>query len=219
MINRVPTRIMPAKSISAKKIEVKKEKPLEENIFAELGKVLDFLGVENQYVPIDQKNKMEQLLVKLKNIDTSLDPTVMEIVFLNDMFKIAEGEPDEDEYKDEDEQPSEIIQFFAKLPISTTESNLLGIGNIILRFNPYINLGGFGLTEENEVYYRYCLMRENRQINSLMVMEIIDMAVFFLNILGKEIKCYSEGDKTIEEALTSGLQNLVNITVPPPIEE
>jgi hypothetical protein len=161
------------------------------NLFMEKLKVLtEFIGIKSLILPPDKNYPTEQLVLSLNEEET----IALQIMFITDSF--------EDVMKEEVEDKIVILQLMASLPFVAEEHNILGLSALIARSNPVLPIGSFGITASDNVYMRHTIMAMNKdEINKPVIVEAIEMMVFFINSIGKVFQEFLEGFLGFEQSL------------------
>jgi hypothetical protein len=161
--------------------------------FEKLKMALDYAGYNTLIKPIDQENMVEQCFVALNRDQKNLEePLVVQLIFTTDQFKEPELENEED---------SHILQFFINLPVNLKKERYWEMFRLLSIFSGLLPVGGFHLNDADGIYFRYCLVTEEREINAGVLVEILGMISFFVNKLFKGIKDFGEGPETIEQVI------------------
>jgi hypothetical protein len=181
-----------------------------------LGKIqaiLDYIGYRTYLLPHDSESKIDQLFVSLEtehDLDEELEKIeneeieinnneeddiqeeetpLVHIFFLNDLARENAGE---EKIADD----TFILQFFTALPVSEIKDNYKpGLVELITTFNRFMSIGHFGFSEQEGIYFRYCLMLRQKEIDSVLLVEIMQTINFIIKKFGPEIINQARGLK------------------------
>jgi hypothetical protein len=174
--------------------------------------VLDYIGHRTYLLPPDNENRVEQLFVSLEtenDLDQELediehedaeivtaeeeeateeDVPLVHIVYLNDLARENEPEKIADD--------TFTLQFFVTLPVEIKAEHKSGLLELLAALNRFLAIGHFGWSGQEGVYYRYCLMSRQKEIDSVLLVEIMQMIGFIVNKFSPEISKMAQGIKT-----------------------
>lgn len=145
--------------------------------------LIDFMGLKSSI--IKPENSVEQLIIALEEID---DPISMQVMFIEDPT--------------EDKKGASILQLMISFPIIVTSENILGMSALIARINPILPVGAFGISPSDNIYLRHTIMAKDKEnIDRPTVVEIIDIMVFFANLVGEKLDLFAQNKLTLEKCL------------------
>ncbi len=179
----------------------------EQNIFQRLQMLMDYLDMSSEYLSVSQKNDIERIHITLSDAENKeIFPIVVKVMFLNDLNKalnkkMADGSPN----------TRDLLEFYIDYPVIIDEENVLSINVLLMKFNSLLPIGAFCVNEKNNVYFRYVLVTEQRDVTPTVFVEIVDMITFYLDIFGEEIISFYEKKQSLEQSIENGLKNMTNI--------
>jgi hypothetical protein len=164
--------------------------------FEKLKLLFESLKLTYEYIPVDNNdllsgNKVQQMAISLGEIETK--PLVVQIIFLEDVVQALT--------KVDRESRFFTLQFYITLPITINLENIGGISSLILSLNPFIPLGSFGISNTDEVFFRYNYLQDERDIKDHIVTEIIDNINFYLKSFVPQLIAFSEGKANLDESM------------------
>lgn len=182
------------------------EQSKEQNVFEKLQLLMDYIEIDSDYISLSSKNEIERMHIKLSKDEKNSFPIVAKVMFLNDIEKslnrkMADGSDDS----------RDMLDFYVDLPVIVNEKTVLAFNILIVKFNSLIPVGAFGVNEKNNVYFRYTLVTEKRDVAPTVFVEIIDMISFYIGVLGQEIINFSENKQTLEQSLENGFKNMTGL--------
>jgi len=174
------------------------------SVFEQLQLTLDYLGIDNDILAVNQKNPIEQLIVSfpIDDNENSEGNIGIEMMFIDELDKLAVGE------QVEEVEIISMLQFFVNLGIKPTDENIAEMTALILRFNSFLPIGSFGLSEQNDIFFRYTLALKDRNVDSSLFIELLDMINFYIRILGHKIVDFANKKLTFQNALQNGIKEL-----------
>lgn len=180
---------------------------------AKMQAILDYIGHSTYFLPVDQENRFEQLFVSLERteevdeeedviefetgdeddesaeIADESDLPMIHIIRLNDTLN-QPGETNKTENRDD----TYTYQFFVSIPVNEIK-NKPELFELIMAINQFVTIGSFGWSEHEGVYYRYCLISREPEIDSVLIVEIVQMISFFVSKFSEEIIKCSRGEE------------------------
>lgn len=130
---------------------------------------------------------------------------LLNVSWLNDIL-VATGQ--------EKEPVTDTLQLFALLPFTVPAENAAAVCLLLSTFNTLLPVGSFGLNEHQAPYFRYGLKTAHAEISELVMIELVNQSLFFLQRLSDKIEQVAFGVKTPEEAIKD---SEIELGSPPPL--
>ncbi|PKL75637.1 MAG: hypothetical protein CVV27_14365 [Candidatus Melainabacteria bacterium HGW-Melainabacteria-1] len=159
--------------------------------------ILDFARYPSQFQALRTGSPEQMLLVgpgRYRVSAQEIDPTrqlVVSLLFYNDLLKsLGKAEnPDADS-----------LQIMALLPFSVPTETEADVLRLITLLNSVLPLGHFGLDPAQGPYYRYDWKVIERNVDGLLLIELMGTILFFLEHLAYRLESVATGQKSVEEA-------------------
>lgn len=148
--------------------------------------------------PLQPGSAYYQLLVgpgRYRCAENAFDDTrqvVMSLLFLNDLLA-AQQQPVE--------ARSDYLQIQIQLPIQVPAARTDECLRLLRLLNNFLPLGSLNLTPEGQPYFRYMWKVFERQVDGLVLLEILDLCLFNIEHLGYRIEQLATGQKTLAELM------------------
>ncbi len=177
----------------------------DKTIFEKMQLLMDYIDLDSEIIPISTDNEIEQLFIRMMEgePEQGIPEIVLKLMFLNDINKVIDKGT-----QGQDLNRTDLLQFYIDFPIKVTEKNIIEMSSLIIRFNSLIPVGGFGINDKNEVYFRYVLVVESRDFNAVIVTETLSLISFFIEILGSQLIELAEGRKSFQKSFEDGIKSL-----------
>jgi hypothetical protein len=159
--------------------------------FEKLKFLLEFLQLPFEYIPVGDENKVEQMAIALGDLDNKA--LVVQVLFLEDVVEALTKVNRDNQFF--------TLQFYTALPVTITRENIGGLSSLILQLNPFVPLGSFGISNTDEVFYRYNLLQDQRDIKGHIVAEILGNISFYTSSFVPELIAYSKGEATLDQSM------------------
>jgi hypothetical protein len=188
--------------------EIPKITPQGGDLFSEIPKiselqrikfVIDYLGLENYYVPKSEVTKDNTILIAFPEIVPD------ERISLQ-LFLINQKNPGEENSDD-----ITMLHFYYDPKIKAKDENVVEIIDLIAKFNNVLPFGSFGYSDDNEVFFRYIYPYSEEMISAPLLSELLEMLNYYLHKLGLNLKAFAKGEKSYELALQGGTEIYTNL--------
>ena len=160
--------------------------------------ILSYHKYPSQFYPIQPDSPYRQLLVGPGRYRISADSfdsdrqIVINVMFLNDVLLATQQQ----EYPH-----SDTLQFIINLPFKVPAEKLSSVLRVMTVFNNFIPLGCFNMNVDGAPYYRYAWKIYERNVDGLLLLEILDEILFFVERLGYKLEEVATAKKTVKEIL------------------
>lgn len=182
------------------KLQQRKTNVIEEEIImlepiAQIQAILDYVGYNTYLIPKGDENKIDNLYVSFKtdeNIENddlninnindddewseddldSQELPLINLMFLNDISKESNDDLENDTY---------TLQFFISINNDNENVELDKLYEQFNNINQFLPIGHFGWKKEDGLYYKYCLMLKDKNIDSILLIETIELITFIFN--------------------------------------
>jgi hypothetical protein len=182
------------------KLQQRKTNVIEEEIImlepiAQIQAILDYVGYNTYLIPKGDENKIDNLYVSFKtdeDIETddlninnindddewseddldSQELPLINLMFLNDISKESNDDLENDTY---------TLQFFISINNDNENVELDKLYEQFNNINHFLPIGHFGWKKEDGLYYKYCLMLKDKNIDSILLIETIELITFIFN--------------------------------------
>jgi len=181
--------------------------------FEKIQPLLNFLDLETYLMPANSENPYEQMLVSVGNDDDELDEKdeeeylkthpIFQLIFMDDFLKNNKVEElNKKSY-------SYILQFFTILPIKVNEDRYMEIHYLLSVVSRILPLGIIALDNNGEIFFKYSLITEGRNVDGGLVAEIITMITFLVNKFSGHINAFATGQIDVKNAIEDLEQELL----------
>lgn len=117
---------------------------------------------------------------------------LIELAFLNDLLRL----------QDQPTLPhSDFLHFRTVLPFAVPAAARTDLLVLINRFNLLLPLGSFGLDPAGQVFFSYPCLVPDQAVETLVLIDTLDMIVFFVESLGHVLEALATGRQTLDQAL------------------
>lgn len=183
---------IPAKS------KIANEKTFFENLYT----LLDYMKFDACHLNVSDDNPIEQVIVAIgeksaidfDNPDEEYqnEHTVIQMMFVSDIQKEADNSDE-----------MYLFQFFSKLPLEEKISlqKQLNLSRLLMSMNNLLPVGSFGIDINKEIYYRYTIICEKRELNYETIFNALEMIDFFLRKFKGKIYSFLEGKEIIGDLI------------------
>ena len=122
----------------------------------------------------------------------------VDIAFLNDIL-ITHGA--------ETIPKADYLQFMIALPFQVPEAKISDVSQLLVFFNLLVPIGAYCIHANGTPYFRYnYLVRENQEVEALVVIEIFNTIMFFVEHLSYKIEALAQGEKSLEGLLNEEIK-------------
>lgn len=150
--------------------------------------VLNYVGYKSFYRKADEEVPFEQLFVSSAYEGTELeieDSPLIQLLYTTDVAKAMA--PD----MKEDNDSSHILQFFVSFPTLNIENDKkLKIHELLSVMSKLLPIGYLSYNEVDGVFYRYSFVTPTKELDDLVILEIIEMISFFITNSYDKIKLF-----------------------------
>lgn len=152
-------------------------------------------------LPIAPDNLYEHLFIAFGRDDQGRD-YFMHLFFVNDLLNAA-GEAD-------GEDDAVLLQFTLEYPFALKASSFNEVSRLLLALSPMLPIGALGLNEDRaQVYFNYVLALPNRQVDDVVIEEVVNIALFYTRAFAPLIEAVATGQRSranvLEELQSKGL--------------
>ena len=174
------------------------ESTLLETPLKSLSEFMRQCGFLATYLPRSQDNPIEQLLVDSAPPALSGGEIdyILQIFFLNDALTASEAPTLQARG-----EISAMLQFFMPLSLPVPESKLYELAYLTSALSKLLPIGALQVTREDGLFYRYCLMHPSKNINQLLIVEVIEMVGLLIRELTPLLAAFVREERTLSEAL------------------
>jgi hypothetical protein len=159
----------------------------------------DYLNFDAVRLPVTEDNPVETLIVSIgekspDDDETELkkdylrEHTIIKMLYVNDIVNTAiktENIPEKENYY--------ILQFYSKLPIKFKLEKFWKIHQLLHALSQVLPIGSLEIDKNKEIYYRYTLLTEHKEISYETVFNIFKIIDFFLRRFRRKITDFAEG--------------------------
>ncbi|PIQ26648.1 hypothetical protein COW36_01190 [bacterium (Candidatus Blackallbacteria) CG17_big_fil_post_rev_8_21_14_2_50_48_46] len=135
---------------------------------------LNLVGFETFLLPKSSETPYSQLLVALTPEPSETESSacsILQIFYTKDVIESQESQV---------ESGLSVLQFLCTLPDPLSEALLPEAWRLCTFFSQLMPMGGFQITPENRIYYRYCHMHTDPQLKPELLVEIVELISLFL---------------------------------------
>lgn len=157
-------------------------------------------GYLASYLPVGEGNPIEQLMV-----DTAPQPLVAEtpdyilqLFFLNDVLASSQVPA-----LQQGSDISSMLQFYMGLQAEIPEARLYELAYLASALSKILPVGALHVTREDGLFFRYCLMHPNKNINQLLIVELIEMIGLFVRELAPRLQAFLHENLAVADVLRS----------------
>lgn len=177
---------------------------------AQIQSICDYVGYSTYLVPKDEESKIDQLYISFKTEQDNDDDEDLEIednadeewqedgdtselpmihlMFLNDIADTADSE-------DKSENDSYTLQFFISLENKAETTKLTKLYEHLNNINQFLPIGHFGWKHDEGLYYKYCLMLGDKNIDSILLIETIELITFIFQKFSPDLLKILNGEE------------------------
>jgi hypothetical protein len=160
--------------------------------------ILGYVGYQTALLPVSDENPVEQLFVYIpfSNEDVNEDEIpFIQIMFPGDLIeKFIE--------KDKNPDTSHLIQFYVPVPaITVSDEKISDLKEILSVFSKISPFGYFSFNKEDGIFYRYSFLTQERELDDVLTVEIVQFINFFLVQFIPKIKNFCNGSSTFEQII------------------
>lgn len=187
---------------------------MEETPLERLRNLLIYLGINADMIPKSEELHFETLLVALDENPDEQDEFqyIAQIYFVEDILNVPDLERQELEL-----DQLATLQFIVNLPQSfdglTPERKLVGL-ELLQLCSQILPAGFMGVNPQGDVFFKYALKSENKDIALAVITDVINMAGFFIHLFTPFIKDVISSEKSLED-LIQGLEQAIGGTLVP----
>lgn len=150
-------------------------------------------GFGTHHLVVDADNQYERLLVMLGRDEHDRD-YFLQLTFVNDIMNVL-GQPDQPEN-------AYLLQFSSEFPFKIKIESFAEAARLLLTLNRILPVGALGLSEADQTLnYNYVLVLPDREVDDVVVTEIVDIAMFFIRNFAPLIEAVTTGTRSREEVV------------------
>lgn len=166
--------------------------------FLSLIQLLDLLGYESQWMPVDQENPVEHLVILLET-EASEKRLPVRLIWLEDivdtgMDALGGGVGLHDSF---------TLEFYAPLMLTIPPEKTPDITLLAQAFSRTLFFGAVGFMPKRGFVYRYCLPHVNRELNVELVAQMLTIITASLNLFLIQVAEFLNG-RPLSELLAKG---------------
>lgn len=159
--------------------------------------ILNYADYPSQFQAIQPDRPEQMLLVgpgRYRVSAQAIDPNrqlVVSLLFYNDLLTSSgkAANPDAD-----------TLQIMAILPFAVSNEAAADVRRLITIFNTIVPLGHFGLDPDQGPYYRYDWKVLDRNVDGLLLIELMGTLLFFIEHLSYRLEAVATGQMSVEAA-------------------
>jgi hypothetical protein len=188
-----------------------KEQHIEKGMLERLYIWFDYLNFDAMLLPVKDENTVETLIISVgeKTADDGgpdlrpdylKDHTMVQIYYINDLVnalqKVQNPElvaPDRENYY--------ILQFYTGMPIKFRLEKFWKVQQLLMAFNEILPIGSLGLDKNKQIYYRYTLITDVKEIELATAYDILQLIDFFMRRFRRKITHFVEGRARLQDIL------------------
>ena len=161
--------------------------------------VLNYVGYKSFYRAADKEVPFEQLFVSSVYEGNELeieDSPLIQLLYTTDVAKAIDSEINEEN------DSSNILQFFVSLPTTNIEAEKkLRIHELLSVMSKLLPIGYLSYNEIDGVIYRYSVVTPTKELDDLVIIEIIEMISFFITNSYHKIKLFVGTNLSYDEII------------------
>jgi hypothetical protein len=172
-----------------------------------LFQLFDGLNFDVVRLAVTQENPVEQLIVSIgektpDDDEQSLkkdylrDHTVIKLMYLNDFVNVIDSNTDPQR-----KENYYILQFYSGLPIRFKLEKFWKLQQLLLALSEYLPIGSLCINKNKDIYYRYNLITEKKEISFENTVDIVQIIDFFMRRFRRKITEFVEGRELINNIL------------------
>lgn len=169
--------------------------------------VLTYVGYQTINIPVSADNIAERLLVTLDPLDEDIEidldeeekqellknSPLIQIMFLDELVQNPK--------EDQDKFTPSTLQFYIALPFQIGADKLWESYRLLAIISQFVHIGNFGMDNNGVVFYRYSFFTQKKEIDSILLVEIIQTINFFIKKFTSKILDFASGAKTLDEVI------------------
>jgi hypothetical protein len=188
-------------SFKQAKSKLIENKPFFENLYL----LFDYMKFDACHLVVSETNPVEQIIIaigekssiEIDNPDENYqnEHTIIQMLFADDLQTEKEKENKKDNIH--------LFQFFSRFPLDQKISlqKQLNLNRLLMAMNQIMPIGGFGIVVNQEVYFRYTILTEKRELSYDIIFNALQMIDFFLRKFSPKILNFINGDEIIGDLI------------------